>query len=456
MKILIKYFSILAMIFLVSFQLSCKKYLNKIPDKRLAVPTTLQDFRQLLDNNSLITNNPGISDFGTDDIFLEFSFWETRAPLIKNAYIWAKNIHEGNPNYDWRYAYENIYICNNVLEGLEGFTYNAHNLSEYNAIKGAAFFLRAFNHLNIQEIFGQPFRPESAATDLGIVLRLNTDLSQFPPRGSVKETFDQIIVDLEKAKDLLPSQIPTQNLNRPSKPAAFALLARTYLIAQEYEKALENADSCLSIHDSLTNYNFISTTSTSPFRPEINEVLFMAWQVSYGQSSANVYIDTALYNSYSQDDLRQQIYFSQNNVTDYYYLKGSYSSNTAAFAGLATDEIYLIRAECNARLGNLPKALEDLNYLLAHRWKTGTYTEFVTNDVEVALTKILEERRKELIWRGLRWSDLRRLNQDPRFAITLTRNLDGKLYVLLPNDPKYTYPIPDEEINLSGIVQNIR
>lgn len=456
MKTVVKYVSILAIIFLIALQFSCKKYLNKIPNKKLTVPTTLQDFRQMLDNNSFIVNNPAIADFGTDDLFMEFSYWETRAPLIKNAYIWAKNIHEGNPNLDWRYAYENIYICNNVLEGLENFAYDAHNLIEYNALKGAALFLRAFNHLNLQEIFGQPFRPESATKDLGIVLKLNTDLSQYRPRSSVEETFEQIISDLEKARDLLPLQISIQNLNRPCKPAAYALLARTYLIMQEYEKALQNADSCLSTYGALTNYNSISTTSTSPFRPEINEILFMARQVNYGQSNSNVYIDTSLYNSYSPDDLRLLIYFRQNNTTHYYYLKGSYSSTTAAFAGLATDEIYLVRAECNARLGNIQKALEDLNYLLEHRWKTGTYTGFETADAQVALTKILEERRKELVMRGLRWSDLRRLNQDSRYAITLTRMVNGQEYTLPPNDPRYAYPIPDEEINLSGIVQNDR
>jgi len=48
------------------------------------------------------------------------------------------------------------------------------------------------------------------------------------------------------------------------------------------------------------------------------------------------------------------------------------------------------------------------------------------------------------------------LNKDSRFAITLYRNLNGVQYSLPPNDPKYALPIPDKEIQLNPIPQNIR
>jgi hypothetical protein len=73
------------------------------------------------------------------------------------------------------------------------------------------------------------------------------------------------------------------------------------------------------------------------------------------------------------------------------------------------------------------------------------------------LVKIITERRKELPFTGsARWEDLRRLNKDPQFAKTLIRQLNGQNYTLAPNDPKYTLPIPDIEIKLSGIQQNLR
>ena len=40
--------------------------------------------------------------------------------------------------------------------------------------------------------------------------------------------------------------------------------------------------------------------------------------------------------------------------------------------------------------------------------------------------------------------------------ITLKRDLDGTIYTLPPNDPRYVMPIPQDEINLSHIEQNAR
>ena len=74
----------------------------------------------------------------------------------------------------------------------------------------------------------------------------------------------------------------------------------------------------------------------------------------------------------------------------------------------------------------------------------------------VALAKVLTERRKELLMRGLRWTDLRRLNRDSRFAVTLSRTVQGQEYLLPPGDPRYTLLIPNEVIVNSGIAQNSR
>lgn len=70
------------------------------------------------------------------------------------------------------------------------------------------------------------------------------------------------------------------------------------------------------------------------------------------------------------------------------------------------------------------------------------------SDEEAALELILNERRKELPFRGLRWSDLRRLNKEG-YNITLQRKLD-KNYILPPNDRRYVLPIPHTVLNLNG------
>ncbi|MGN0019982.1 MAG: RagB/SusD family nutrient uptake outer membrane protein, partial [Sphingobacterium hotanense] len=119
-------------------------------------------------------------------------------------------------------------------------------------------------------------------------------------------------------------------------------------------------------------------------------------------------------------------------------------------------ELLLIRAECFARLGKISQALQNLNALLAKRWKSGSFVPFSEKTPEDALKIILDERRKELVFRGLRWSDLKRLNKEPRFAVTLKKTIADKEYVLPPNDNRYVFPIPSAVIKMSGIEQNPR
>jgi len=101
--------------------------------------------------------------------------------------------------------------------------------------------------------------------------------------------------------------------------------------------------------------------------------------------------------------------------------------------------------------------MNDLNHLLITRWAAGTYVPHTAVDMDDALQQILTERRKELLFRGLRWTDLRRLNKEQRWALTLYRNAGGIPCILTPNDRRYVYPIPDSVLSMNpGMSQNQR
>jgi hypothetical protein len=87
-----------------------------------------------------------------------------------------------------------------------------------------------------------------------------------------------------------------------------------------------------------------------------------------------------------------------------------------------------------------------LNQLLVKRYR-GNFTPIVFEDETQALKVVLAERRKELAFRGLRWSDLRRLNADDRFKETLSRTLAGQEYNLEPQSERYILPIPARELS---------
>jgi len=116
-----------------------------------------------------------------------------------------------------------------------------------------------------------------------------------------------------------------------------------------------------------------------------------------------------------------------------------------------------MRAECLARLGNKDAAMLDLNRLLAHRCRADAAgIPKQANSAEEALSQILDERRKELVFRGIRFPDVKRLNKEGA-NIVFKRQLDGVEYVLSPNDLRFALSIPEKVLERGpGIDQNLR
>ena len=99
--------------------------------------------------------------------------------------------------------------------------------------------------------------------------------------------------------------------------------------------------------------------------------------------------------------------------------------------------------------------MQVLNQLLVKRWKTGTFVPYTATNKHDALQIIKNERPKELLLRGLRWSDLKRYNREGS-NITLTRTINGKTLHLPPNDLRYAIAIPEDIIKMTDMPQNER
>ncbi|HEY6082042.1 MAG TPA: RagB/SusD family nutrient uptake outer membrane protein, partial [Chitinophagaceae bacterium] len=246
---------------------SCNKYLDAVPDRSLTIPTTLQDMSALLDNDIIaIYGNPALGEIGSDDYYLEYTTYQSRTPLIaRNAYTWQTDVFQGNTVTDWDFPYRAVYYSNVVLDNLGSIQINTANQTTFNWVKGRALFYRAFAFYNLAQLFAKPYIPKTAATDLGIPLRLDADLNTKSVRSTVQQTYDQIIKDLMEAKDLLPLQVSTNRPNNPSKASAFAMLARVYLSIQDYENALTFADSTLLLDSALIDYNTVDITRMHSF-----------------------------------------------------------------------------------------------------------------------------------------------------------------------------------------------
>lgn len=443
----------------------CKKkddFLDKKPNTGLVVPSTLADFQALLDNGQVFNLTPVLGEMSADNFYLTYNFWQNLDIVEQNAYVWAPNIYGSQTTVDdWNIPYKQVFYANVVLDGLPNIKTDTTTVAQWNALEGTALFNRAYAFYNVAQLFSPVYDSATANTDLGVPLRLHSDINAPSTRASVQETYTQIINDLKQALPLLPSTIPQTNRNRPSQPAVWAMLARVYLSMRAYTQAGSCANNALGLYSKLLVYDTLTAGTNFPVKsPNNEEALYQSSFLTYTKALQGVVypqcmIDSTLYRAYDSNDLRRVIFYKTTS-SGVPYLKGSYAGGITPFSGLANDEMYLIRSECYARAGRMTDAINDLDTLLTYRWKKGTFPGVTVSSPEQAKAIILQERRKELAFRGIRWTDLRRLNKEAGNSTTLTRNLNGTSITLSPGDLRYTLTIPPDVIALGGIPQNPR
>jgi len=451
---------------------ACKKsdFLDKKPDSKLVVPKTLKDFQAILDNDSEMNGIPygeglvpHLGETGADNYFLLDQTYNSSInnPLYRSYYLWAKDVNTSDPVPDWNRPYQCVFYANVVLDGLKTLEAGEQKTAAFSTVKGSALFYRAHALYQLAQVFAPPYQESTASSVPGIPLRLNADVGERITRPTLKASYDQILNDLLSAKNLLGTDNSIKE--RPSRQAAFGLLARTYLAMMQYDKAYAYADSCLRLKSSLTDYNTLNTSDFYSFAVsdvKEQEIIFTSMMIGPDfEIPVNIFqakADPALYASYSDDDLRKTIFYAPGYPSGYRF-KGSYLGLDSHFAGIATDEVLLIRAEAAARINKVQAAVDDINRLLVKRWKKDkVYPQFSASNAGQAVDFILQERRKELVFRGLRWTDIRRLNLEGR-NIKIERTTNGTKYTLMPNDSRYTYPIPLQVTGFNpGMVQNPR
>lgn len=450
---------------------SCgKKFLDYRADQRQVVPQTLDEFQGLLDYistmNELSSTNMGM--IGGDEYYVTEAQYNSITQsstndFQKNAYIWADQVYVGREptQVDWMAGYNRVMLANLCLNGLEDIKASPDTQEKWNLLKANALFFRALAFYEMAQAYCPVYNAATAASDLGLPVRLDADPTVKVSRTSVEATYRQILSDLDEAEKLLPN-LPLVQF-RPGKAAAYALLSRVYMQMGDYTQARENADRCLQITNKLINFNTLSFAAnfTFPVHGANNaEVIFMnsAYIFSINSSSATgtslFNADSGLFKSYTTGDLRFNAYWAKSGTRNIF--KGSYKGTAAYFTGLATDEVYLNRAECLARENKLAEALADLNKLRQNRFTPAAYAPLASNDAQQVLDWVITERRIELVCRGTRWDDLRRLNKEPRYATTIVRQLGAKRYELKPGDLKWTWPLPVEAISNGGYQQNPR
>lgn len=439
---------------------SCKKYLDAKSDTALSTVTSVNSAQQILDNSDRINGQSlYYGEYSCDNYYYDQATYDSQVTdigLYGNLYTWGKYLYLG---YDpsttqWAQAYAAIMIANTALNGIRDIPVDNLNLQSYNNVKGTALAFRAYNFWMLSTTFSKSYNPETSNTDLGIPLRMDININEKTTRGTVQQAYDQIIKDLVTALPLLPSK--AAYITRPSKASTYAMLAEVYLSMRMYNKAYSYADSSLSLKHDLIDYNTLNASSTAPVPVFKDNTEILTFFACYNTSIQypNALIDSTLFASYKNIDLRKRFLFGANSDSTHFF-SGTYAPNGNPFTGPTTAEMYLTRAECLARQGNTTDAMADLNTLMKNRidHSISPFVPYTATSSAEALQIILQERRKELVFRDLRWMDIKRLNLEGA-NIIITRNINGKTFRLQPNDNRYAIQIPPEVVQLSGVPQN--
>lgn len=446
---------------------SCNDFLD-IKPKGVVIPEKCSDYESLLNDAQLMKASESYPSYMTDDVYMPYEDDMTGGFLYmelphQNLYSFQSEVFgDGEEDGLWEYSYNRIYTYNVIVEDVMASTQATEEHKKQ--VRAEALMGRAFEYLTLVNAYANHYDPATAATDPGVPLMLDKDINKSNlERASVQQVYDQIKADLDEAAIDLPEK-PVLNAFRASKPVGYGMLARMYLYMGDYEKALANAEISLQHNATLLSllpYRVLDPEQyigriDVPARADNPENTYIRLAPYVFGLSAFVYGSEDLVSLYDQEkDQRYLLYFAR-------YLGGIdldypiWAPYIYANMAMATPEMYLIAAECEARIGSKDKAMEYINTLRDNRIIDNV--PLTAADSGDALRKVLEERRREMPMLGCtRLIDLKRLNREAEFAKTIVHEVDGVEYKLEPNSPKYILPIPPNVMRFNpDMTPNIR
>lgn len=408
--------------------------------------------------------------------------------------IWRWNILATNNEITSVYGslYELIARCNFFLEYEPRVRENTiidKDLDRLDTYKGEAYLARALAYSELIKLFCKAYESdEEAANELGVVLVDKYHNTDPLVRASLKDSYDFVLSDIQKAVDFLavgedysPSVNGSlYNTTYFNEYVAHALKARIALYMKKYDEAIESSSKIID-----SGYYLLSNVNTE-YSNGVNMYDYMwssdnstevIWKVgftttSYGGALGRIFLNydyrsfkpdyvpaSWVLNLYDNSDLRYSSFFA-NFQTGYSHgltwpLLIKYFGNEAFFDKqilhtsmpkvFRLSEQYLIRAEAYAMSStpNYSKASKDLSTLRGARYSSlGT----VSIDKNSALELIEEERVKELYMEGFRLNDLKRWNKGFERKPQSQSLQNGSSLKVDKDNPLFVWPIPQHEL----------
>ncbi len=308
----------------------------------------------------------------------------------------------------WNTSYSLIYKANGILEGVR--TSKGLSQEEKERFEGEAYFIRAFVHFYLNQLFGEV--PYIESTDYRVNQEVHRDDSA---------TINQkMVADLTKARELLPEGVSDGMHFRPDRWVASSLLSRVYLYQGNWQLALDEAE-----HLILDSGYRLEQELDQVFRGGSSETLWQLDTESNGINTREAYsfiiisappsgsfLSSSLLDAFEEGDLRRVQWVGEiSGATQTWYFPFKYRLNTVTPSTeeysilFRLTEQYLIAAEAKAQLGQMVEALD---YLNAVRARAGL-NPVAIGEKEMVLEAVSQERRIEFFAeQGHRFFDLKR------------------------------------------------
>ncbi|HEX6427181.1 MAG TPA: RagB/SusD family nutrient uptake outer membrane protein [Niastella sp.] len=424
-----------------------KNFLDIKPKGRVIVQTT-SDYDLMLNSGGLVTNNVDVGVPMGDEVIAFDNYFSSALARNQRLFRWDDVIYdEGIFASEMSTLMTNLYVYNKVIN--EVMTSTDGTETQKLALLAEAKASRAWIYFNLINMYGKPYNPATAATDPGYPIVTVADVTEAKfTRASVQEVYDFILSDLTASIPNLPVTIRSRI--RLGRAAAELLLGKVYVFMAKFDAAKPYLEAALTdlastgAGTTLTNMGLYdlnvtmvqggtwgwnpTTTATTffngvPTQQNYTEYIAVRQATNTWSNSSSEYtMSPQTTQLFTSSDKRLNFFTTKPYlVTTSYPMSGALRRNgpTSIQNGMTIAELYLLRAEVAARLGDTTTAIASLKTL---RVKRMSATD--ANAIPVGLTQlqliqfVLNERIREFALQGYRWFDMRRLSVDPLFSST--------------------------------------
>jgi hypothetical protein len=474
------YIAAVTVLMLSAVLFSCKKSFLEVNPKGRLIANTVEDYNALLNNLNLLNMTESTAQIIMgDDVAAIEPYYSGATLKTQRLFRWDALIYQQDEDASEILPYlSNIYIFNKLINEVPDATDGTE--AQKQSVIAEARASRAWSYFMLINYFGKPYNATTSATDPGFPIVTTTDVTETNfTRASVREVYDFILSDLTAAIPNLPAR--TTHRLRMSRAAAEGLLGKVHVFMGNFSAALPMLNASLTdisgsaVPIGLYNYNvtfapggtFLPISIFGPAQPTIvnNQEVLLGKQVPNGwasYSNAELVVAPATYSLYNAADLRLN-FFSTTPYASPAYPAGlrKRSGPGIALLGVGLPDIYLLRAECKARLNDLPGAVTDLQALRSRRMPAAAAVvpANIAGQQTPLIRYIIDERRREFAVVGNRWFDMRRLSVDPIFsADTYSHTLlsaagtSTASYTLSPD--RYVLRLPTKVLNQNPGMQD--